>query len=236
MLPSTDEDTWFGAWRAMPDADRPVMRSYTVREQRRTPEGADEVDIDFVLHGDASPTSRWAWAAALLPDPGDRPGRRGEQVRTVPAAGRHRRAADVRGRDRAPRGRRHPGPARLRHPCAGLVRGPARGRPAHPAHPRRRGDHLDRPRGRSGPRGARPAGARRDARGRTAGRRGPVRLARGRGGHHPRGPPATSCRNVPSTGARCASPVTGGSARARRNSSPRRTAGKSASEDPASAL
>ncbi|KMO99229.1 siderophore-interacting protein [Streptomyces roseus] len=63
VLPSTDEDTWFGAWRAMPDADRPVMRSYTVREQRRTDGGADEVDIDFVLHGDSSPASYWAGRA-----------------------------------------------------------------------------------------------------------------------------------------------------------------------------
>ncbi|WP_030161632.1 siderophore-interacting protein [Streptomyces sp. NRRL S-244] len=63
VLPSTDEDTWFAAWRAMPDADRPVMRSYTVREQRRTPEGVDEVDIDFVLHGDSSPASHWAGRA-----------------------------------------------------------------------------------------------------------------------------------------------------------------------------
>ncbi|MCJ1677214.1 siderophore-interacting protein [Streptomyces sp. APSN-46.1] len=63
VLPSTDEDTWFGAWRAMPDADRPVMRSYTVREQRRTPEGVDEVDIDFVLHGDGSPAASWAGRA-----------------------------------------------------------------------------------------------------------------------------------------------------------------------------
>lgn len=62
-LPSTDEDTWFGAWRAMPDEERPVMRSYTVREQRRTDGGADEVDIDFVLHGDSSPASRWAGRA-----------------------------------------------------------------------------------------------------------------------------------------------------------------------------
>ncbi|MGW5848256.1 siderophore-interacting protein [Streptomyces sp. NPDC055254] len=70
-LPSTDEDTWFGAWRGMPDEERPVMRSYTVREQRRTPEGADEVDIDFVLHGDTAgaaaddtaPASRWAGRA-----------------------------------------------------------------------------------------------------------------------------------------------------------------------------
>ncbi|MFF5704156.1 siderophore-interacting protein [Streptomyces sp. NPDC012794] len=62
-LPSTDEDTWFGAWRGMPDAERPVMRSYTVREQRRTDAGATEVDIDFVLHGDTSPASRWAGRA-----------------------------------------------------------------------------------------------------------------------------------------------------------------------------
>ncbi|MFJ6049027.1 siderophore-interacting protein [Streptomyces sp. NPDC092307] len=63
VLPSTDEDTWFTAWRGMSDEERPVMRSYTVREQRRTPEGADEVDIDFVLHGDTSPASRWAGRA-----------------------------------------------------------------------------------------------------------------------------------------------------------------------------
>lgn len=63
VLPSTDEDTWFGAWRAMPEAERPAMRSYTVREQRRTPEGVDEVDIDFVLHGDSGPASAWAGRA-----------------------------------------------------------------------------------------------------------------------------------------------------------------------------
>ncbi|MFI9061378.1 siderophore-interacting protein [Streptomyces sp. NPDC053429] len=63
VLPSTDEDTWFGAWRAMPEDERPVMRSYTVREQRRTPQGVDEVDIDFVLHGDTSPASAWAGRA-----------------------------------------------------------------------------------------------------------------------------------------------------------------------------
>lgn len=68
VLPSTGEDTWYAAWRGMPDEERPAMRSYTVRGQRRTPGGADEVDIDFVLHdagpqagGPAdSPASRWA--------------------------------------------------------------------------------------------------------------------------------------------------------------------------------
>ncbi|WP_405492610.1 siderophore-interacting protein [Streptomyces sp. NBC_00096] len=63
VLPSTGEDTWFADWRAMPDGERPVMRSYTVREQRRTPEGVDEIDIDFVLHGDSSPASFWAGRA-----------------------------------------------------------------------------------------------------------------------------------------------------------------------------
>ncbi|MET9464939.1 siderophore-interacting protein [Streptomyces sp. NPDC006544] len=62
-LPSTDEDTWFANWRGMPDGERPVMRSYTVRAQRRTSGGADEVDIDFVLHGDSSPASFWAGRA-----------------------------------------------------------------------------------------------------------------------------------------------------------------------------
>lgn len=70
-LPSTGEDTWFADWRAMPDEERPVMRSYTVREQRRTPGGVDEVDIDFVLHGTetsaaasvSSPASSWAGRA-----------------------------------------------------------------------------------------------------------------------------------------------------------------------------
>lgn len=63
VLPSTGEDTWFGDWRGMPDEERPVMRSYTVREQRRTSAGVDEVDIDFVLHGTASPASAWAGSA-----------------------------------------------------------------------------------------------------------------------------------------------------------------------------
>ncbi|MBM9621451.1 siderophore-interacting protein [Streptomyces zhihengii] len=54
-----------GAWRALPDGERAVMRSYTVREQRP----ADgEMDIDFAVHEDGGPACRWALAAA----PGDR--------------------------------------------------------------------------------------------------------------------------------------------------------------------
>ena len=55
---------WFPHWRAIDPEVRAVMRSYTVRAQR--PDRA-EVDIDFVLHGDSGPASRWAGQAR----PGD---------------------------------------------------------------------------------------------------------------------------------------------------------------------
>ncbi|MEV6791545.1 siderophore-interacting protein [Streptomyces sp. NPDC051320] len=43
-------EDWFTEWRALPADVRAVLRSYTVRDQRRNP---DEVDIDFALHGHA---------------------------------------------------------------------------------------------------------------------------------------------------------------------------------------
>ncbi|MEU0391381.1 siderophore-interacting protein [Streptomyces sp. NPDC006208] len=54
-----------GAWRALPDDVRAVMRSYTVREQRAE---AGEIDIDFAVHEDGGPACRWALAA----EPGHR--------------------------------------------------------------------------------------------------------------------------------------------------------------------
>ena len=73
LLPDRTGDGWYRAWRALPEAERAVLRSYTVRAQRRDP---DEVDVDFALHGTgpddppgaAGPASRWAAGAA----PGDR--------------------------------------------------------------------------------------------------------------------------------------------------------------------
>ncbi|MEU6733903.1 siderophore-interacting protein [Streptomyces physcomitrii] len=61
------ESTWFAAWRELPESVRAVMRSYTLRAQRPGPDGG-EVDIDFALHGDGGPASRWAARA----EPGDR--------------------------------------------------------------------------------------------------------------------------------------------------------------------
>lgn len=68
------EDDWYGAYRALPDAQRPPMRTYTIRELR--PARA-EVDVEFVLHGDNGPASRWAMHAR----PGDR------LAMTAPVAG-----------------------------------------------------------------------------------------------------------------------------------------------------
>lgn len=62
LAPATD---WYSWWRALPDAERPVMRTYTVRAAR--PE-VEELDVDFVLHGvadgHAGPASTWAAQAA----------------------------------------------------------------------------------------------------------------------------------------------------------------------------
>src|SRR3712207_7039278 len=57
-------DDWYARWRALPDARRNPMRSYTVRAARPLER---EVDVDFVLHGPTGPASAWAETAA----PGD---------------------------------------------------------------------------------------------------------------------------------------------------------------------
>src|SRR3712207_8466760 len=53
-LPDTDD--WYEQWRALPDDDRPSIRTYTVRAVRRA---VREIDVDMVLHGDGGPASRW---------------------------------------------------------------------------------------------------------------------------------------------------------------------------------
>lgn len=58
------EDGWYARFRAMLADRRPAMRTYTIRHLRA---GQGEVDIDFVLHGETGPASRWA----LHSQPGD---------------------------------------------------------------------------------------------------------------------------------------------------------------------
>ena len=59
------EEDWYTEWRAMDPDVRAVMRSYTVAEQRHD---SEEFDVEFALHGDKGPASRWASRAR----PGDR--------------------------------------------------------------------------------------------------------------------------------------------------------------------
>lgn len=45
-------DGWFARYRSIPVAQRPAMRTYTIRHLRAE---QGEVDIDFVLHGETGP-------------------------------------------------------------------------------------------------------------------------------------------------------------------------------------
>lgn len=57
---SPDVGVWYQAYLALPEETRPWMRSFTVRSL------ADGVlTVDFVLHGDSGPASRWAAAAQV---------------------------------------------------------------------------------------------------------------------------------------------------------------------------
>ncbi|GAA2875098.1 siderophore-interacting protein [Streptosporangium fragile] len=64
FTPLGDDADWYQRWRALPQELRNPIRTYTVRAVRP---GARELDVDFVLHGETSPASRWATYAA----PGD---------------------------------------------------------------------------------------------------------------------------------------------------------------------
>ncbi|MCE7080822.1 siderophore-interacting protein [Streptomyces sp. ST2-7A] len=57
LVPRTTDVSWYLRWRDMDPSERAVMRSYTVREQRRD---AGELDIDFALHHSPGPAARWA--------------------------------------------------------------------------------------------------------------------------------------------------------------------------------
>ncbi|MGO1317094.1 MAG: siderophore-interacting protein [Cellulomonadaceae bacterium] len=64
-------ESWYKAWRLLPEPERNPIRTYTVRAVRRpaaSGSGRAEVDVDFVLHGSgphAGPASRWASAVRI---------------------------------------------------------------------------------------------------------------------------------------------------------------------------
>jgi NADPH-dependent ferric siderophore reductase len=71
MMPSEDRINVRGAIRRMPEEQRPDLRWYTIRALRRAER---EIDVDFVLHGDAGPGSRWATRAEAGQEVGFRAG------------------------------------------------------------------------------------------------------------------------------------------------------------------
>ncbi|MER5266440.1 siderophore-interacting protein [Actinosynnema sp. NPDC002837] len=73
-MPSADRVNVRTAIRALPAEDRPDLRWYTIRAHR--PE-RNEVDVDFVLHGDAGPGTRWATSAEVGRSVGFRAGNSG---------------------------------------------------------------------------------------------------------------------------------------------------------------
>ncbi|MBI8796988.1 siderophore-interacting protein [Pseudomonas aeruginosa] len=59
-LPGGSE--WYQAYRSVEPARRPPMRTYTIRALRAEQE---EVDVEFVLHGENGPASAWATHARV---------------------------------------------------------------------------------------------------------------------------------------------------------------------------
>jgi NADPH-dependent ferric siderophore reductase len=58
--PDGDFVRWYQAFAAIPAPERPWMRSFTLRGHHS---GRRTLDIDFVVHGDTGPATRWAQTA-----------------------------------------------------------------------------------------------------------------------------------------------------------------------------
>lgn len=52
-----DRPDWYALYKVQAPSERPAMRTYTIRALRPA---QGELDIDFVLHGETGPASRWA--------------------------------------------------------------------------------------------------------------------------------------------------------------------------------
>lgn len=64
VLPDVLDSEWYVRWRALDPSVRGIMRTYTLSGVRQDP---PQIDVDFALHGDLGPASRWAARAR----PGD---------------------------------------------------------------------------------------------------------------------------------------------------------------------
>lgn len=61
-LAAADADDWYTVWRTLSEPVRNPLRTYTIRRVR--PAQA-EVDVDFVVHPDTGPASRWVSTARV---------------------------------------------------------------------------------------------------------------------------------------------------------------------------
>ncbi|MFJ4963477.1 siderophore-interacting protein [Streptomyces sp. NPDC088729] len=94
-LPEMDADDahgmrWYEAYLAIPEAERPWTRSFTIRSHDRA---RGTMTVDFVLHGDTGPAARWGARAR----PGDVLGMVGPSslyARPLPSAERMLLAGD----------------------------------------------------------------------------------------------------------------------------------------------
>ena len=60
-----DVGRWYSSYLAMPDDERPPMRTYTLRRRLDGPDGV-AIEVDLVLHGDGGgPGERWARTAEV---------------------------------------------------------------------------------------------------------------------------------------------------------------------------
>ncbi|MEV6239107.1 siderophore-interacting protein [Lentzea sp. NPDC051838] len=71
VMPADDRINVRTSLRAMPEDVRPDLRWYTIRAHRPS---VAEIDVDFVVHGDAGPGTRWARRAIAGDQAGFRAG------------------------------------------------------------------------------------------------------------------------------------------------------------------
>ena len=86
--PTPHPKDWYGRWKALPEAERNVLRTYTPSGIR--PELA-EIDVDLFIHEPAGPASAWASTCQpgdelVITGPDARVGRTGYGIHYTPSA------------------------------------------------------------------------------------------------------------------------------------------------------
>ncbi|MDR7277167.1 siderophore-interacting protein [Catenuloplanes atrovinosus] len=88
--PTPHPSHWYARWRALPEAERNVLRTYTPAAIRAHD---GEIDVDLVIHQPPGPASRWALTARpgdelVITGPDARAGYTGYGIRWTPGEAR----------------------------------------------------------------------------------------------------------------------------------------------------